>query len=157
MTEETTDDFDWGQLGPAWWRDVGKQLGASERQLRFAVAKYRGCSNTESARQAGYTSADPAGLRSTGYRLARSNITERLLAFAAAEASDEGFDGASIALKDAGYSHRWRAAPTPASAYAPSNSYRSLTNWIAPRGRRKSLVQRTLRLNFCSAFPTMAP
>jgi hypothetical protein len=93
MTEDTTDDFDWGQLGSAWWADVGKQLGASERQLRFAVCKYRGCSNTQAAREAGYRSADPDGIRSTGYRLARSNIIERLLAFAAAEASGEGYDG----------------------------------------------------------------
>ena len=94
MTDDNTkDDFNWGQLGPAWWADVGKQLGASDRQLRFAACKHRGCSNTQAAKEAGYTSSDPAGLRSTGYRLARSNITERLLALAVAESNGEGYDG----------------------------------------------------------------
>src|SRR5262245_39097990 len=92
MTDETTDDFDWGQLGAAWWTEVGKQLGAKPRQLKFAAAKHRGCSNTQAAREAGYK-ADGDGMRATGYRLARSNITERLLSFAAAEASGEGYDG----------------------------------------------------------------
>ena len=92
MTEETTDDFDWNPLGAAWWADAGKQLGAKPRQIMFATAKHRGCSNTEAARQAGYGGGDSNSIRSTGYRLARSNITERLLAFAAAEASGQGYD-----------------------------------------------------------------
>jgi hypothetical protein len=53
MTEDTQNGFDWAPLGEAWWTDVGKQLSAKPRQLKFAAAKYRGCSNTEAARQAG--------------------------------------------------------------------------------------------------------
>ena len=90
MTDDTTDDFDWGPLGAAWWADAGKQLGAKPRQLKFAAAKHRGCTNTEAARQAGYGNGDSNSIRATGYRLARSNITERLLAFASAEG--QGYD-----------------------------------------------------------------
>ena len=71
---ERRSDFDWGKLGETWWLDVGKQLGAEPRQLKFAVAKHRGCSNTEAARQAGYKSADPDAMRSTGLRCERRRI-----------------------------------------------------------------------------------
>jgi hypothetical protein len=80
-----SDDFDWNPLGEAWWRDTARQLGASDKQTKFAAAKHRGCSNTEAARQAGYEASTESGLRTTGYRLARANIIEKLLAFAAGE------------------------------------------------------------------------
>jgi hypothetical protein len=87
----TEDAFDWNPLGEAWWRDAARQLGASDKQTMFAAAKFRGCSNTQAAKEARYTATTDAGLRTTGYRLARANIIERLLAFAAGEGG--GADG----------------------------------------------------------------
>jgi hypothetical protein len=84
-------DFDWNPLGEAWWRDTARQLGASDKQTRFAASKFRGTSNTRAAEEAGYTASTENGLRTTGYRLARANIIERLLAFAAGEGA--GSDG----------------------------------------------------------------
>lgn len=84
-------DFDWNPLGEAWWRDTAQQLGASDKQTKFAAAKHRGCSNTEAARQAGYTASNEGGLRTQGYRLARANIIEKLLAFASGEGG--GYNG----------------------------------------------------------------
>jgi hypothetical protein len=85
-------EFDWSPLGEGRWQELGKDCGATERQLKFAAARFRGCSNAESARQAGYGSgASDANVRSTGYRLSRSNIIVKLLALAAADSS--GFDG----------------------------------------------------------------
>jgi hypothetical protein len=90
---EQTNEFDWNPLGESWWIDTAKQLGATPRQAKFACAKTRGCSNTESARQAGYGSGtDDQNLRSTGYRLSRSNMVGRLLALASGAGS--GYDGA---------------------------------------------------------------
>ena len=83
------DPFDWGPLGETWWHETAGQLGASPLQARFACAKHRGCSNTEAARQAGYK-AEGDGIRSAGYRAMRSNIVERLLAFAASEGGGYG-------------------------------------------------------------------
>src|SRR5262245_21154320 len=88
MTEDVP--FDWGPLGEAWWQETATQLGASPLQTRFACSKHRGCSNTEAARQAGYK-ADADGIRSAGYRAMRSNIVERLMAFASSE--DGGYGG----------------------------------------------------------------
>jgi hypothetical protein len=90
VTETETSPFDWGPLGEAWWLETAEQLGASALQTKFACAKHRGCSNTEAARQAGYK-ADGDGIRSAGYRAMRSNLVERLLAFAAGE--DGGYGG----------------------------------------------------------------
>src|SRR6185369_1641011 len=90
MTE--TDTFDYGTLGEVWWLQTGQQLGANVKQIRFAAAKYRGCSNTQAYREAGYEAANEGGYRTGGYRLARANIIERLLAFAAGDGG-EGYDG----------------------------------------------------------------
>src|SRR5262245_4113153 len=90
---ENTDNFDFGSLGRDWWENIGKELGATPKQVRFACAKHRGCSNTESARRSGYTDdpSNPGFLRTTAYRVARSNVVSRLLAFASGEA--DGPDG----------------------------------------------------------------
>jgi hypothetical protein len=93
MSEQNdTDTFDWQLLGPAWWAETAKQCGASTRQAKFAAARLRGRSATQSAREAGYSAGNDASMRQTGYRLSRSNIIERLLAFAAAEKTG-GYDG----------------------------------------------------------------
>jgi hypothetical protein len=89
--DEEKQDFDWGDLGRDWWMNAARQLGANERQAKFAAAKRRGCTNTGAAIEAGYAATANQVARSTGYRLARSNSVGRLLAFASAE--KEGPDG----------------------------------------------------------------
>src|SRR5215510_549618 len=84
-------EFDWGKLGEEWWRATGKSAGATERQVKFACAKHRGCSNTESARQAGY-SGDEDSVRQSAYKTFRTNVVQNLLAHAVAESGD-GVDG----------------------------------------------------------------
>jgi hypothetical protein len=83
--------FDWGVLGENWWLEAAKSVGADERQTKFAAAKYRGCSNTDSARQAGYTDNTDA-IRQVGYRCFRTRTCQTLLALAAAEGKG-GVDG----------------------------------------------------------------
>jgi len=87
------DTFDWQPLGREFWIDAGRHLGASGKQVRWAAAKFRNCSNTECCRQSGYTASTDEGLRSTGYRLFRANVIQKLLAFASAEAGGTGPDG----------------------------------------------------------------
>lgn len=81
----TSCEFDWFPLGETWWREAAKQVGASERQLKFAAARYRGASQTQAAREAGYDLGDPGGTRQAGYRVARGRVVENLLALATAE------------------------------------------------------------------------
>jgi hypothetical protein len=84
------DSFDWGQLGESWWLDTGKKVAANIRQIRFAAARHAGCSQSESARRAGFGSS-PSAQRTEGYRLSRSNKCNQLLALASSEVG--GFDG----------------------------------------------------------------
>jgi hypothetical protein len=83
--DDMNTQFDWSPLGRDWWIDTARQTGGSERQAMFACCKFRNCSNTESARQAGYSANTEAGLRTAGYRVARENAILRLLALASAE------------------------------------------------------------------------
>lgn len=87
-------EFDWGaDLGEQWFLDAGKSIGCDLRQIKFAAAKHRGCSNAESARQAGYSiGSDGSGAKSEGYRVARSNKVVALIQMANAE-SGMGPDG----------------------------------------------------------------
>ena len=78
--------FDWKPLGEDWWRAAAKDVRVrDERQIKFACCKHRGCSNTESARQSGYTTNEDA-VRQVAYRVFRSNAVQDLLALAVAEA-----------------------------------------------------------------------
>jgi len=86
------DDFDYGQLTKEWWHETGKTIGASDKAIKFSAAKFRGCSNTEAARLAGYGGTNESGARTEGYRLYRSNKVTQLLSLAAAEAGG-GIDG----------------------------------------------------------------
>jgi hypothetical protein len=90
FTDES--DFDWSPLGRDFWIAVGLQYGASAKQAKFAAAKFRGCSNTESARLAGYSDAGESGLRTAGHRQQKSNIVQLLLR-TAADANGGGDDG----------------------------------------------------------------
>ena len=84
--QDAQDAFDWKPLGEEWWRAAAKDVRVrDERQIKFACCKHRGCSNTESARQSGYTTNEDA-VRQVAYRVFRSNAVQDLLAFAAAEA-----------------------------------------------------------------------
>jgi hypothetical protein len=86
------DTFDWGQLPSDWWLQTAREIGADERQAKFAAAKFRNCSNSEAARLAGYGAGGAESTRSEGYRVSRSNKVTQLLALAAAEAGG-GYDG----------------------------------------------------------------
>lgn len=86
------DNFDWGQLPYEWWIETGKTVGADIRHCKFAAVKHRGGTNTEAARLAGFGGGTEGSTRSEGYRVARSNKVNQLLALAAAEAGG-GYDG----------------------------------------------------------------
>ena len=85
MTDDAQDGFDYSPLGQSWWIQTVREFCASDKQTKFAASKHRGCSNTRAAEESGYTATTEAGLRTTGYRLFRSNIVQRLLAMTVAE------------------------------------------------------------------------
>ena len=89
---ENENGIDWGELGEAWWWETGRTIGASERAIKFAACKFASKSNTVAARLSGYGGSSEGGIRSEGYRLARSNKVVQLLSLAAAEAGG-GIDG----------------------------------------------------------------
>ena len=86
------DPIDWLPLGQEWWDEAARSCGADERQLKFAVCKFRGRSNTQSARTAGYGD-DKDAWKQHGYRLARTRVVSTLLALASAETKGAGPDG----------------------------------------------------------------
>jgi hypothetical protein len=73
----TADTFDWGQIPYETWMEFARMAGADERNAKFAAAKFRGCTNTEAARQGGYGRGGGTSTRSEGYRVARSNKIKR--------------------------------------------------------------------------------
>jgi hypothetical protein len=84
--------FDYGSIPYETWKEFAATVGADERHLKFAAAKFRGCTNTQAAREAGFGPGGGTSTRSEGYRVARSNKINQLLALAAAEAGG-GYDG----------------------------------------------------------------
>ena len=90
--EEKIDSFDWGKLGREWWLEQATTVGADERQLKFAVARYRGCSQTQSARESGYHDDGCGSIRQHGYRTARTRKVMMLLELASLETRG-GYDG----------------------------------------------------------------
>src|SRR5262249_43915403 len=88
----TTDTFDWGSIPYETWKEFAALAGSEERHAKFAAAKFRGCTNTQAAREAGYGAGGGTSTRSEGYRVARSNKVNQILALAAAEAGG-GYDG----------------------------------------------------------------
>jgi hypothetical protein len=84
--------FDWKPLGESFWQETAAGIGANSKQAKFACAKYRGCTNTEAARQSGF-GTDEKSIRQVGYRVARTTAVENLLALASAESSGDGYDG----------------------------------------------------------------
>jgi hypothetical protein len=87
-----TDDFDWGSIAYETWMEFAAVAGADERHAKFAAAKFRKCTNTQAAREAGFGTGNDQSTRSEGYRVARSNKINQLLAMASAEAGG-GYDG----------------------------------------------------------------
>lgn len=87
----TTSSLDWGEIGEARWRELGKAAGASELQLRFAVARHAGATLGVAARLAGYSDSDgrKGAHRSAGYSALRSTAVQNLLELSAIEAPDE--------------------------------------------------------------------
>src|SRR4051812_47999545 len=51
--DSATDSFDWGTLGEKWWRDAAAEVGAKERQVKFACAIHGRASAAGAARLAG--------------------------------------------------------------------------------------------------------
>jgi hypothetical protein len=80
-----TNEFSWAPLGEARWRELAQSAGASELQLRFAVARFGGATATGAARLAGY-SGDKDALRRAGYAAARSTAVANLLELASVNA-----------------------------------------------------------------------
>ena len=37
MTDDANDTFDYSPLGQAWWIETGRELGASDKQTKFAA------------------------------------------------------------------------------------------------------------------------
>src|SRR5262249_17306445 len=86
MTNTAGDtEFSWAPLGEDRWRELSQSAGASENQLRFAVARFCGAAQTGAARLAGY-SGDNDSLRRAGYAAARSTAVANLLELAAVNA-----------------------------------------------------------------------
>jgi hypothetical protein len=86
MANETegADEF-WQPLGESRWRELAQSAGASELQLRFAVARFSGATATGAARLAGY-SGDKDAMRRAGYAAARSTAVSNLIELASINA-----------------------------------------------------------------------
>lgn len=79
------EDFDYGSLGPDCWSRIANEIGANEKQAKFAARKHAGASNSEAARDSGYGVGSDEAARTEGYRVFRSNKVQQMLALAAAE------------------------------------------------------------------------
>jgi hypothetical protein len=81
MENNPTDTFDWGPFGEPRWRELGAAAGCSEKQLRYAVAKFQGASQTAAARLAGYESGgdDDSGMRRAGFGTIGTTIDVQIL------------------------------------------------------------------------------
>lgn len=91
-----SEPFDFGTLGEQWWRDAAADLMVakpalriSDNQIRFAAAKHRGCSDIESARQAGYATHNKESLKQAAYKAAHATAVVELLSLAALESQPE--------------------------------------------------------------------
>jgi hypothetical protein len=84
-------DLDWGEIGEVRWRELATAAGASELQLKFAVARHAGATLGVAARLAGYSDSDgrKGAHRSAGYSALRSTAVQNLLELAAIESPDE--------------------------------------------------------------------
>jgi hypothetical protein len=75
--------FEWGDLGEAWWRENGEACRATEQQIKFACARHQGANKSKAATFAGY-SGNSEALRSAGVRAEGTKAVEDLLVLAAA-------------------------------------------------------------------------
>jgi hypothetical protein len=82
-----TQDF-WKPFGEPRWRDFAETAGASELQLKFAVARFNGASAAKAAEIAGY-SGDKESLRGAGYSATRSEGVVGIIELAEINAPDE--------------------------------------------------------------------
>lgn len=69
----------------AWWRELMQVVRATEQQLRFAVCRFAGMTQTRSARIAGYAADEGERARKAGSEVAKSNGVTVLLALARAD------------------------------------------------------------------------
>jgi hypothetical protein len=84
--------FDWGALGEAWWRENGAACRATEQQIRFACARHQGANKSRAATLAGYSGGAEA-LRSAGVRAEGTKAVEDLLTLAAVSEGGGDADG----------------------------------------------------------------
>src|SRR5262249_11745110 len=87
-TTSTTDTgFDWSPLGEQRARELGEAAGCTELQLKFAVARFQGASQTAAARLSGYQGTGDS-LRRAGYAAYRSTAVQSFLELAAVAMPD---------------------------------------------------------------------
>jgi hypothetical protein len=85
------DEFDWGPLGEAWWRENGEAARASELQIKYACARHQGATMVKAATLAGYSGTGDQ-LRSAGSRAEGTTAVDSLLTLAAAAESGVASD-----------------------------------------------------------------
>jgi hypothetical protein len=99
MSEKSTTELDWGEIGEKRWRELTEASGASDLQMRFAVARFAGASATAAARIAGY-GGNSTQIRAAGYSALRSTGVQRLLELASLSApSDAGLTDREVEAK----------------------------------------------------------
>lgn len=78
----------WQPFGETRWRDFAETAGATELQLKFAVARFSGASAAAAAKIAGYA-GDHDSMRRAGYDAVRSTAVVNLLELAQINAPEE--------------------------------------------------------------------
>jgi hypothetical protein len=82
----TNDDDFYGKLGQQWWEQTGEECKATAQQVKFAAARFNGCTRAKAAALAGYKGDDQA-LRSAGSRVDDTDTVQNLLTLANAAAA----------------------------------------------------------------------
>jgi hypothetical protein len=77
---DSNDDF-WKPFGETKWRDFATTVSATELQLRYAVSKFNGSTNSAAAKVAGYK-GDKDEIRRAGYTANRSTAVVALIELA---------------------------------------------------------------------------
>jgi hypothetical protein len=83
---EQQEQFLWGELGEAFWRENGASCRATETQIKYACSRHQGANKSKAAALAGYKGT-PEALRSQGVRAEGTQAVDALLTLAAAAES----------------------------------------------------------------------
>lgn len=87
---QATAEFDWGAISEERWREFQADVGADDRQLKFAAAYFRCGSMSQAGREAGYGSADT--LRQAASNAHKTKTVQQLLSLARGDARGAGDD-----------------------------------------------------------------